>query len=205
MNDWNGIYICHPFNQGSWCCSRNCWFFLDISWTLVLVHSFKWKWTYILYWTSYLQDEMRSKWVLWTSGLQECKSNIFLKSGRRASILGRGGWAVAQSSWLRGAVSAQGAASSLYRATGTCPLGFVARQGRRQSATTTCDYLHWQCAHQVADSPFTLQLHILGKHLWVCNAGVCWGLRWGLSLRRNSFVWLVLHNISFLWIELWSR
>ena len=191
MNDGNGIYICHPFNQGLWCCSRNWWFFFDMSWTLVLVDNLKWKWTYILYWISDLQDEMRSKWVLWSSGLQECKSNIFLKLGGRASISGRGGWLVARSPWLRGAVSAQGAASSPYRATRTRPLGFVARQGRRQSETTACDYMHKQCAHQVADSPFTSQLHILGRHRWVCNAGVCWGLRWGLSSRRNSFVWLV--------------
>ena len=43
---------------------------------------------YIGFWT--LKMGMCSNWVLRTSGLQECKSNIFLKSGGRARIPSRG-------------------------------------------------------------------------------------------------------------------
>jgi hypothetical protein len=34
---------------------------------------------------------------------------------------------------------------------------------------------------------FTSRLHILGMHRWVRNACDCWGLRWCLSVTRDSF------------------
>ena len=34
-----------------------------------------------IYWILNLEDEVHSIWVIWTSGLQECKGNGFSKSG----------------------------------------------------------------------------------------------------------------------------
>jgi len=159
MNDWNGIYVCHLFNRGLWCCSRNWWFLLDMFWTLVLVDSFKWKWTYILYWILDLEDGMCSKWVLRTSRLQECKRTIFLKSGGRATISGRGG--IGQ--WrdpcdYEGPLVPRASRLALTELQGHGYYwGSWESNNEEQTVTTTCDYLHWHCAHQVTTTLESLQ------------------------------------------------
>ena len=42
-----------------------------------------------IYWILDLEDEVHSIWVIWTSGLQECKGNfIFQSRAERATIFG---------------------------------------------------------------------------------------------------------------------